>query len=407
MNRQRREKRGHFARFGALCGVALLPLIGTWGCSSSSDHGLGFQAGGSGGTVPAGGRTSNGGSSANTGTSGSSGKSAEEAGSDASGAAGESDSAGAAGEADTAGSSGRTSSAGASGTPSSAGAAGNASGGSGSAGAGSAGADSSGGGPATVCGTTAHWVDGSALSISTPSDDHFGSISSDELSIAWATSANDVATIHYADRNSIGDAFASAKQLTGAFALDRAALSPDGLTLVLVTGDRRGFAEYRRDSRSDDFAPPVIGLFSSFDNYAADTMPTGNGFGDPLLAPDNKTFIYSEFGPGVVDTVHQTKRLFDADPWQVGLTWAATELRASGASRRRPTGLSADGRTLFFWDEQQSQERAGFVVYQGVQFASFVDLGPLIGAQPNDNCTLLYHAGPGTLSRDLFAASAQ
>lgn len=277
----------------------------------------------------------------------------------------------------------------------------------GAAGNSAGGAASGGAGPLTLCGTTAQWVDGSALPISTQADDRFGSLSSDELSVAWATSTNGAVTIQYADRASIASAFDAPRQLSGSFALDRAALSPDGLELVLVSDARRGFVGYTRASRAAAFDLAAINPFSAFDNYAEASMPAGNSFADPLLAPDDKTFLYSEYGSGVVDTVRQTRRIFVGDPWQVGSPWVSVELRASGTERRRPTGLSADGRTLFFWDDQGTQERAGFLRYQTDEFASVVDLGQLPNAQPNAACTRLYHNGAGLLSVDLFVASAE
>jgi len=261
--------------------------------------------------------------------------------------------------------------------------------------------------PAPICGTTQEWVDGSALPISTPAAVRFGSITPDELTVAWAASPNGAITIRYADRPARDAGFSGPKSFVGQFALDRAALSSDGLRLVLVNADRRGFTEYTRASRDDDFGTPSRAPFAAFEDYSQHTMPAANSFADPLLDPDDKAFLYSEYGSGRVDTIQRARRLFGGDPWPVGLPLVATELEASGTQKRRPTGLSADGRTLFFWDELSGQERAGFFAYASDSFSSFLDVGPLIDAQPNADCTRLYHGGLGVRSFDLFVATAR
>jgi len=261
--------------------------------------------------------------------------------------------------------------------------------------------------PAPICGTTQEWVDGSALPISTLAAVHFGSITPDELTVAWATSPNGVITIQYADRTARDASFGAPKSFVGQFALDRAALSSDGLRLVLVNADRRGFTEYTRASRDDDFGTPSMAPFAALQDYAQHTMLAANAFADPLLDPDDKAFLYSEYGGGSVDTIQRARRLFSGDPWSVGSPLVATELEASGAQRCRPTGLSADGRTLFFWDERLGKERAGFFAYSTDSFSSFLDVGQLIDAQPNADCTRLYHGGLGVRSFDMFVATAR
>lgn len=261
-------------------------------------------------------------------------------------------------------------------------------------------------GPPPECGALGSWVEGAALAISTPDSDRFVSITPDELTVAWVTNPDGVVTVHFADRTAENAAFDAPKSFLGAFAWDRAALSVDGLRLVLVNADQRGFTEYTRETRGDDFGAPGAGPFSAFEDYAKHGMPKGNAFAEPLLDADDKGFLYSEYGSGVRDTIHRSKRLFSGDPWSVGGALVATELQASGAQRRRPTGLSFDGRTLFFWDDVLTQERAGFFAFQSDSFSSFVDLGPLIDAEPNGACTRLYHAGPGASSLDLFVATA-
>jgi hypothetical protein len=396
--RQRSELRVCLGRALSFAAPACLCLIWAQACSSASRPGgidtespNGGASAGSGAASAAGKSSSMGGKGGSTTVqNGSQAAEAGSAGVDTEGeVAGQSGVGGAAGANDTNG--GNSESAGTGG----------------SSGTGPSGA---GGGPVvppSLCNPASVWIDGEPLSISTAVDDFFGSVTPDELSMAFTTTVNGMVQIEYADRASISDAFGAQRSLSGAFAMDRAALSPDGLELVLVNDDRRSFSEYTRSARADDFSAPGLGSFAAFEDYSQTAMPAANAFADPLLAPDDKTFIYSEYGPGVVETIHQTKRLFSGDSWSLGLSFMAVELTASGTQRRKPTGLSSDARTLFFWDEPMAEERAGFFVYQSDALSNVVDLGQRQGAQPNQACTRLYHSAAGVSSIDLFIARTE
>ena len=68
--------------------------------------------------------------------------------------------------------------------------------------------------------------------------------------------------------------------------------------------------------------------------------------------------------------------------------------------RRRPTGISSDGRTLFYFDEVTSLERAAWRDGPTSAFGLFKDIGAFAEAVPNLRCDTLYYqgqdgAGPG------------
>ena len=192
------------------------------------------------------------------------------------------------------------------------------------------------------------------------------------------------------------------------FANERAALSPDGLRLVVVNADGQGFSELTRPA-GGTFGAPSAGAFSNLNAQGA--LGAGESYGDPILSSDDRTFYYSRYGGGRTQTIFQTGRLFSGDAWSVATTPAssATQLMGqaggdAGVLRRRPTGISADEQTLFYWDEVTSTEHAAWVGSSG-DFETFAVLGSRSGAEPNLGCTALYHSAGGASSVDLFKST--
>jgi hypothetical protein len=266
---------------------------------------------------------------------------------------------------------------------------------------------SSGPQPSTaVCNTSSTWGAGALIAASTPSDDELDSITPDELSMAWTVGSGSTAMLEYADRSSSSDPFGVPQALAaGQFTADRASLSYDGLRLVVVNADGQGFSELVRSGRTPDdaFGAPAVGSYSNLDT--AGVLAAGQSYGDPVLAADDNVFYYSVYGGGQTTTLFRTARLLTGEAWQVGtpLT-ASTGLAAQGSLRRRPTGISSDDQTLFFWDEVLGMERAAWIDHSTGAYDVFVDLGARSMAAPNTACSQLYYSSPGTGSIDLFVA---
>ncbi len=268
--------------------------------------------------------------------------------------------------------------------------------------------------PAAACGRTSTWATGVVLSVSSPSDDDvLDSITPDELSIAWTVGQGGARTIDYADRASTSDAFGAPQSLTaGQFIGDRAALSPDGLRLVVVNADGQGFSELTRSSRAGGtFGAAATGSYSNLD---AEVLSAGQSFGDPLLSADDTVFYYSVYGgAGQTQTIYRSARLLAGEAWEVGAALQpSASLAAQGTLRRRPTGISSDKQTLFFWDEVGAEagsgtERAGWIDETTGVFNTFVDLGMRSMAAPNAGCSRLYYSAQGASSIDLFTATSQ
>jgi hypothetical protein len=265
--------------------------------------------------------------------------------------------------------------------------------------------------PAAGCKTTATWGAGVLLDVSGGSDDVLDSVTADELSIAWTVVNGGTSTIHYGDRSSTAASFVAQSLPAGLYTNDRVALSFDGLRLLVIDPDGPGFSQLTRASRGDAFVPGAdagVSPASNYDNFAG-RLKAGQSYGDPVLAADDDVFYYSVYG-GTADagapTIYRTARLLVTDAWPAGAPLStSTGLLPQGALRRRPTGLSSDQQTLFFWDEVTGTERAAWISAAGA-FDSFVDLGSRSMAAPNAACSALYYSAQGSSSIDLFRATS-
>jgi hypothetical protein len=262
--------------------------------------------------------------------------------------------------------------------------------------------------PTALCDTTASWGTGGLIALATASDDELDTVTPDELSIAWTVGSGSTATIDYADRLTSTDPFGAPQALAaGQFTADRVSLSADGLRLVVVNADGQGFSELLRASRAspdNTFGAPTVGGYGNLDAPAA--LAAGQSYGDPVLAADDNAFYYSVYGGGQTTTIFRATRLVSGDSWEVGspLT-TSTGLAAQGSLRRRPTGISSDEQTLFFWDEVQGTERAAWIDQSTGAFDVFVDLGTRSMAAPESTCSRLYYSAAGTQSINLFVAA--
>jgi hypothetical protein len=262
--------------------------------------------------------------------------------------------------------------------------------------------------PGALCSTTPTWGAGTLLSISTASDDELDSVTPDELTIAWTSGTGGAAVVEYADRASTTDPFSAPQTLAaGQFTTDRVALSQDGLRLVAVSSDGQGFSELTRTSRlapGNTFGVAGMGTYANLD--ATGALTAGQSYGDPVLSADDRAFYYSVYGNGATATVFRTARLFAGDSWPAGAAVASSSgLAAQGALRRRPTGISSDEQTLFFWDEVMTMERAAWIDESTGSFDVFANLGTMAMAAPNTACTELYFSSAGASSIDLFSSA--
>ena len=237
---------------------------------------------------------------------------------------------------------------------------------------------------------------GAPTKIGAPTADleQFVAISGDERTMAWVTPIDDqTANVFYADRASASAEFGPPQSLAPAtdyFALDSVALSADGLRIVVVRADRHGFGVAVRASRDEAFGEPAPAEYSNLNPYQREAEPRDSFVGDPVLSADDLAFVYSEYGLDIVDTVRISVRQFPEDAWSSTEALLAPELVTEGDLRRRPSGISNDLRTLFFWDEIAGSEWAAWRPSALEPFDQFSDLGAFKGALPNARCRRLY-----------------
>lgn len=254
------------------------------------------------------------------------------------------------------------------------------------------------------------WGNGSQLpSASTAEDDQLGSLSGDDLNIAWLAVSADAGpdpVIHYANRHYPTDPFSSALLLDPGSDADLdagIAFSLDGLRLVVVRPDRKGFTEYSRNSVDDPFSTsPSETQFDTLNAQISHYLPPGALCGDPLISADDLTFYFSvygvndtsgDYGGYVSDhTIYASTR----DPY---VSWPSAEalqgepIEAHCAARRRPTGISSDQLTLFYWDELSDSARAAFRPSIDEPFDGAIELGDRPFVRPGADCTTLYYSG--------------
>jgi hypothetical protein len=252
-----------------------------------------------------------------------------------------------------------------------------------------------------VCQADSAWGTAQPIAtVSTPDDDLFGSVSATERTLAWMSVVNGIPTLHYADRASADVAFnppGSISIAAGYYAADRPALSPDGNRLVVVRVDGKGIGEYTRTALYGSFTGTASEASFAALNAQGLLFASDERFGDLQLSNDDRTLYYSRYDSRSRQTVYFVTRS-PGGPWQVGSPVEGAPLMGSCGRRMRPTGVSSDQLSLFYWDEVTGTERVTFRPTVGAEFAGVIDLGSRLHAQPNVTCKRLYYSVPSDAS---------
>ncbi len=298
-----------------------------------------------------------------------------------------------------------------------------------------------------VCDPMATWASpGSVDGLPTGQGATAFTVTPDELTVAWiqpTPGSEGGIQIYAADRTATNVAFGSAQILTAAAAYaasDGIALTPDGLGLVVVRADRMAFAQVTRASRTGTFGAPDETAYQQVNETVVvnPTSMVGPQFaylGDPVLGQDNLTLMYSGYGgkmgmSGAV-SVYESQRAsaqvafppvtVEQDTGPLGVVYtpgtagetgpcgtcgAGTDAGISESfnadaavveARRHPTGLSSDGRTVFYWDSlAPGTGRAAWRPEPLVEFTSSEIVGTDAHAiVTNASCTRLYFIQDG------------
>jgi hypothetical protein len=129
--------------------------------------------------------------------------------------------------------------------------------------------------------------------------------------------------------------------------------------------------------------------------------------GDPVLSADGDDLVYSRYGESPSTSVFESFQN-GTNSWPPGSEQLAMPLQITQGTRMRPTSLSADRLTLFFWDPVSSMT---YALFRNGVMQSFGALakayGPFFSAQANAQCSRLYYVAPGASGFTLVSVDAQ
>jgi hypothetical protein len=108
------------------------------------------------------------------------------------------------------------------------------------------------------------------------------------------------------------------------------------------------------------------------------------------LAGDDEEFFYLLTSAATNDVVYESTS--GLPKWFPGAALDVTQLERALPSYRRPSGISLDDLTLFYWDESSETEKMAWRTVSTQPFSSFVDIGALTNASPTADCTRIYYA---------------
>jgi hypothetical protein len=241
-------------------------------------------------------------------------------------------------------------------------------------------------GPPSVCDPTLSLGDAQPLSLG-ESGLQLLSTTSDELSVAFLTGSGADAVLHVADRAAKSADFAEVSVTLPATyeAVSGVSLSGDGRRLMLVHTGHGGFGELIRSARGADFSGAAD--TTRFAKLNILKGMTGNSLGWPVLSNDGHDLYYvSYFGKAlVVQASAQADGNFD-----FGAEIDEFTLGGEEGKYKLLSGLAADQRAIFYFDEDTGHSAALFRSHPGAPFYSPLDLGARHGAAPSQDCDRIY-----------------
>jgi hypothetical protein len=245
-----------------------------------------------------------------------------------------------------------------------------------------------------LCDPTTVWGAPTTVLTTEPADSTtFSGVTPDELTVAWTSTVGGDTTAWIADRASTGAAFGAAQSLAstfGALQSGRVSLSGDGLRIVGVRSDAKGFVAAIRSAQPNAFDTADTNEFSEFMSGESAVPPA---YATPLLSGDDEEFFYLLTSATTDDVAYESTT--GLPRWFPGSALGVAQLQRSGTSYRRPSGISLDDLTLFYWDEASESEKMAWRSFSTSPFSTFVDIGALANASPTADCTRIYYSTPG------------
>jgi hypothetical protein len=247
-------------------------------------------------------------------------------------------------------------------------------------------------------------------SIAAAGFDRFGSVSANELTVAWMSSGG---AVFVADRASTSAPFGTPTQLgTGGIGLatGRVALANGGHKLIALAAAAdagAGGASFVSFVRGGDAGTWALDATTEFSNINGMISEGGGTFAEPALSADGYSLFYVLTIPPGTPALYESTWDSSTKRWTFGNPLTNAEFQIASATQlRRPTGASSDRRTLFFFDETTSIERVAWRSSPATPtFDTFVDLSIAPEAAPSESCNTLYFRGMDGSGPGLFTAS--
>ena len=248
-----------------------------------------------------------------------------------------------------------------------------------------------------ACDQLTTWSNATSVSgVSSAARETLLALTPDELDLAFSRDG----ALYVAHRATQSASFASGSALavpTGWSAAHGASLSADGKRLLLVSDpDQKRLGEWTRTSRTSPFSGAIDTTAFAIINQDADF--TGKLYASPTIAAgDDQLFFNSSF-LGADSTIVASSRS-GTGTWSSPRTLSAGIFDGRAGQRRLPTGISADGRTLFYFNEESAEQEARFRATSSLTSPLYDmrSLGARRGATPNFACNRLYSESNGDL----------
>ncbi|HVY30024.1 MAG TPA: hypothetical protein VHB79_25880 [Polyangiaceae bacterium] len=253
--------------------------------------------------------------------------------------------------------------------------------------------------PTPVCNRAARWSGAQALAAlnTAQADERLLALSHDELSLVFSRAD----ALFVADRKSAGDDFAAtiSVQLPAAYTFAQGvALSDDGLTLVVVSQDQHALADVTRTARSKTFDGTADTRRFAWVNA---NLTQSGLLSSPVLAADGKSLLLTRLEGGD-SSVFRVR----GDHFDDAAALDAVTLGAVDGNHKLTQSLSADARTLFFFDEGTGSAAALWSSTPAAAYTERVELEGLLSAFTNANCGRLYGTREVEGSLDLVVQTA-
>jgi len=227
-------------------------------------------------------------------------------------------------------------------------------------------------------------------------DERLLAMTHDELTVVFTRNG----APFIADRAKVEEPFAVVPlKLPNGFTLKRGlAIAPDGLGLVVPTEGGDTFADFERSTRGAPFGAPNTQRFA---NIASNAMLYGAALAWPVLSRSGQELFFAQLKPGN----SQVYRTDGSEVFALPISEDPGTLGGRQGEFKLPHSVSADARSLFFYDEGQKHAVGLWSSEPGAPHYERVDYADLENVFTSDGCERLYGTREGGGSGDVVVLS--